>query len=232
MNHDLPAASGRRSFLSRLNSGVASLAAFAGLAMAQETQTPAAHWEPARHAKDDWLEKPSVKHRIVFDTTSMEAARTANFFAANYIRTNKQDYGVDHSELSVVIVLRHLSAVFGYNDAMWAKYGTTLASRAKVEDPKTGKPPAVNLLNASGGGEQAPNRGVTLDSLAKQSAQFAVCTLSTRAMAGAIAHASGSTADAVFTELSNNLVANARLVPAGIVAVSRAQERGFTFVSC
>ena len=32
-------------------------------------------------------------------------------------------------------------------------------------------------------------------------------------------------------ELSDNLVANSRLVPAGIVAVNRAQERGYAFVS-
>ena len=34
---------------------------------------------------------------------------------------------------------------------------------------------------------------------------------------------------AVFEELSKNLVRNAHLTPAGIVAVGRAQERGFTF---
>jgi len=44
-----------------------------------------------------------------------------------------------------------------------------------------------------------------------------------------IARSSGGTADAVFEELGKNLVRNAHLTPAGIVAVGRAQERGFTF---
>jgi intracellular sulfur oxidation DsrE/DsrF family protein len=232
MNRDSLASSARRSFLSRLNTGLASLAAVAGVAMAQETQTPAAHWEPARHAKDDWLDKASVKHRLVFDTTTLDGAGEALAFAENFYHVNQADYGVPNSELAVVIVLRHRSAAFGYNDAIWAKYGATLATRTKIEDPKTAKAPSANLLNATGYGEGLTNRGITLEALAKQGAQFGVCALSTRAFAGAIARAAGSTTDAIMTELSNNLVSNARLVPAGIVAVSRAQERGYTLVTC
>jgi intracellular sulfur oxidation DsrE/DsrF family protein len=33
----------------------------------------------------------------------------------------------------------------------------------------------------------------------------------------------------VFKELTENLVPNGHMVPAGIVAVNRAQERGYTF---
>ena len=35
----------------------------------------------------------------------------------------------------------------------------------------------------------------------------------------------------LYKELTANLVANARMVPAGIVAVNRAQERGYTLVT-
>ncbi len=48
-------------------------------------------------------------------------------------------------------------------------------------------------------------------------------------MASAIAQKTGGKTDDVFKELSENLVPNARLVPAGIVAVNRAQEHGYTF---
>lgn len=223
----------RRSFLSRLNAGLASFAAMAGVAMAQQTQAPsaAARWEPARHAKDDWMDRPGDKHRLVFDTTSMEGVGNAMAFAGNFFRVNKTDYGVDNDQVGIIIVLRHRSAVFGYNDAMWAKYGATLAARSKAEDPKTGKAPTVNLFNAGGNGGDGPNRG-TLDALAKLGTTFGVCALSTRAIAGSIARSVGSTQDAIFAELGNNLVGNARLVPAGIVAVSRAQEHGYTLVTC
>src|SRR5271166_3074595 len=86
----------RRSFLTCLNAGVTSLAAMAigSAAMAQEKPAATAHWEPARHAKDEWLDKPA-KHRLVFDTTTPDGFGEALAFAANYIRVNKVEYGVE-----------------------------------------------------------------------------------------------------------------------------------------
>ncbi len=41
----------------------------------------------------------------------------------------------------------------------------------------------------------------------------------------------GGNTDTIYDELVVNIVGNARMVPAGIVAVNRAQERGYTLVS-
>src|SRR5438477_12986226 len=89
----------RRSFLSSLNAGVASLAAIAigGAAVAQAKPTATSHWEPARHEKDDWLDKPAVKHRLVFDTTTPDGFGEALVFASNFIRVNRSDYGLQNS---------------------------------------------------------------------------------------------------------------------------------------
>jgi hypothetical protein len=115
---------------------------------------------------------------------------------------------------------------------MWAKYGMSLAARAKVEDPKTKLPPKMNLYNVAGYGELLRNRGTTLDSLFKLGVHLAVCTLSTHGYAGVIAQATGGNADAIYSELVANVMSNVRMVPAGVVAVSRAQERGYTLVTC
>jgi hypothetical protein len=203
-----------------------------GLAMAQKKPTPGAGWEPARHDKDDWMDELPAKHRLVFDTTDPEGFGDALAFASNFIRVNHSEYGLENSDLTVVIVARHRSAPFGYNDAMWAKYGMALAARAKVEDPKTKLPPKINLYNVAGYGELLRNRGTTLDSLFKQGVHLAVCTLSTHGYAGVIAQATGGKADAIFSELVANVMSNVRMVPAGVVAVSRAQERGYTLVTC
>jgi hypothetical protein len=55
--------------------------------------------------------------------------------------------------------------------------------------------------------------------------------MATRQLAKPLAAAAGGDAESVFKELSANLVSNSHLVPAGIVAVNRAQERGYSFVS-
>lgn len=87
------------------------------------------------------------------------------------------------------------------------------------QDPKTKAAPVVNTFTAS------------LDSLAKQGVQFAVCQFATGALAGSIARAVGGNAGEITRELVANLVPNARMVPAGIVAVNRAQERGYSLVT-
>ena len=232
MERDGAVSSERRSFLTRLNLGLAGFAAVAGLAKAQQRPSAGARWEPARHETDDWLDKPGLKHRLMFDTIGADEVGNALAFGQNFFRTNQSAYGVENSEIAVLIVMRHLSAGFGLNDAMWAKYGASLAARTKAEDPKTKQTPSANIYSTTGYGELLPNRGITLEAMAKLGADFAVCTLSTRATAGLIARAVGSTPDAIFKELSANLVSNARLVPAGIVTVSRAQERGYSIGTC
>jgi len=232
MDSERVSSSQRRSFLSRLNTGAAALASFAVGRVANAQTKAATKFEPMRHQKDDWLDELPGKHRLLFDTTSADAMSKAVLFANNFKRVNRTDYGLQDSDSAVVIVVRHRSAAFGYNDAMWAKYGESIAKRINYEDPKTHSVPKTNPFNTAGGGDGTPDGATTIDSLAKQGVQFAVCASATRAIAGAIAKATGGETDAIFAELSANLVnKNARLVPAGIVAVNRAQERGYSLAT-
>jgi len=226
------ATSERRSFLTRLSTGVTAFTAaiVGGAAVAQGQTLRTAPWQPERHEKDDWLDQLKGKHRLVFDTTKPDGFGDAITFASNFIRVNQSDYGVLYSELAVVIVARSRSTPFAYNDAMWAKYGVPIASRSNFTDPKTKQAPNVNVYKSADSGAPVPNRG-TLDSLAKQGVQFAVCQVATRNYANAIADAVGAKTDSIYDQLVANIVTNARMVPAGIVAVNRAQERAYSLVT-
>jgi intracellular sulfur oxidation DsrE/DsrF family protein len=210
MNSERP--SERRSFLTRFNAGAASLAALAmgGMAMAQVKSAPAGRFEPARHDKDDWMDQIPGKHRLVVDTTSADGFRDGILFASNFMLANRNDYALQNQDMAVIVVARHLSTEFGFHNDMWAKYGAALQAK---------EPPKANPHAAS------------LGSLATQGVQFAVCAMATRRLAGTIAKAVNGNTDAIFAELSANLVPNGRLVAAGIIAVNRAQERGYSFVS-
>jgi intracellular sulfur oxidation DsrE/DsrF family protein len=188
-------------------------------------------FQPARHPQDDWLDEIPGKHRFVFDTTSPAGAGAALLYANNYLLANQNAYGLGTGDNAIVIVVRHNSTPFAYNDALWGKYGSVLAERSEIEDPKTKQRPTVNLYNAAGYGVSLPNMGTTVDSLIKRGVHFAVCQMATRRLAGAVAQATGSTADAIYKEITSNLVANAHMVAAGIVTVNRAQERGYTFAN-
>jgi intracellular sulfur oxidation DsrE/DsrF family protein len=223
----------RRSFLSRLAAGAGAFgAAFAGSAAASAQPSPAqaGHFVPARHTEDDWLDETTAKHRFFYDTMTAEAGGQALFFARNFFVANASGYNLTDADLAQVICLRHASASFGFSDAMWAKYGDALSARAgNFLDPRTKQVPTGNVYLATGYGEALRNVNVTIEQMARRGVRFAVCGLSTRATAQLIAQKSGATVEVVLKELSANLVPNARIVPAGIVTVSRAQERGYTF---
>src|SRR5207247_3707764 len=122
-----PSSSERRSFLTRLSTGVAAFAAaMAGGAASAYAQSSSgasvASWQTERHEKDDWLDKIPAKHRMIFDTTSADGLGDALAFTNNFMRTNRTEYGLQNSDLAVIIVMRHRSTGFAYNDAIWAKY--------------------------------------------------------------------------------------------------------------
>jgi len=65
--------------------------------------------------------------------------------------------------------------------------------------------------------------------LAKRGVRFMVCGLASRRLAGRIAGQTGD-AESVLKEFGANLVPSGRIVPAGVVGVTHAQERGFALL--
>lgn len=167
------------------------------------------------------------KHHFLLDTHAPDGVGNALLWGANYIRTHESAYGVKAADLAFIVVVRHRSVAFGYNDAMWAKYGALISKQIGVVNPKTQEAPKVNLYNY---GEEGSPRG-TWESLAKAGVQVAVCSTATRSLATSLARATGQEVDSIVKELSGNLVANGRMVPAGIITVSHAIERGYSSVA-
>lgn len=218
----------RRSFLSRLAAGAAVVGGTLFRGEQAEAQSgSAAPWRPTRHAQDDWLDQIPGGHRFIIDTTSPEGAGSAMLFANNFFIANQNGYGLGNADAAVVIVLRHNSTPFGYTDAMWTKYAAPIGQASGFDDPKSKAPAAINVYNSTNYMGALPNNGVTLDALIGRGVHFAVCQMATRRFAGAIATARKLDVDTVYKELTSNLIRNSHMVPAGIVAVNRAQERGY-----
>jgi hypothetical protein len=224
----------RRSFLARIGGAAAAFGAAwtAGADRVQaEAQTSGSSWSPDRHAKDDWLDQLPGRHRFFFDATKTPGLVDAMQFAGNFYDVNKNDYGIAPTDLAVIIGLRHNAAPFAFTDAMWKKYGETLARRAEYADPrnKDAAAPSTNPYTPTAAADASRVRG--LASLIRNGAHFAVCNVSTMGIAGMIARAVDGNRDDIYKELAANLIDRGRLVPAGIVAVNRAQERGYSVTS-
>jgi hypothetical protein len=210
----------RRSFLARFAGAVTAFAA-AFVTRAEAQRTPAAAWRPGLEAKDDWMDTIPGRHRMMFDSTTPDAFGGALMYAGNFYIANKDGYGLQNSDLAVIVIARHNSTPFAFNNAIWKKYGSTLSRMSNFKDPVTKEVPLQNVYMANG----------SLDDLLKRGAHLAVCQMATRQLAGSIAADAGLDETTVFNEISMNLVPNSHLAPAGIVAVNRAQERGYAFVN-
>ena len=212
----------RRSFLTGMGTGVTLLgtaAAMVAPASAEAQSVAESHFQPVRHSQDDWLDQIPGKHRCVFDTTAPEGASSAALYASNFFIANQSGYNLQNADLAVVIVLRHNSTPFAYNDSIWAKYGVPISQQAgNFVDPKTKAAPNINVYRTQ------------LEGLIQRGVHLAVCQMATRVFAGAIARSNGGNTDAINDELAANLLASSHAVAAGIVALNRAQERGYTFV--
>jgi hypothetical protein len=215
----------RRSFLSHLGATAAGATLAANTGIVQGQGPADGRFQAARHPQDDWLDQLPGKHRLFFDTTKPDSLQDAIQFAGNFYDANRGDYKLENSDLAVVVCMRHRSAPFGYNDAIWAKYGGTLSRRAEFNDPKTKATLNINYFTPVA--PAAPARARGLASLMRLGVQLAVCNLSTHGIASMIAGETGGKADDIYKELAANLIDKARLVPAGIVAMSRAQEKGY-----
>ena len=230
----------RRSFLSRLGAGLAAFGAGWGTA-APTFGAPAAHsaqttspsrWQPTRHAEDDWIDKIPGKHRTILDAVSAQGVGDALHYASNIYETSASGYRLRHTDVAVIVCLRHAATPFGFNDAMWAKYGALISARAKFTDPKSHGPALVNVFNSTEYRGLLSNGAATFNALVAQGIHFAICDHATHGYASGLAQKNSSNAEATYKDLTDNLIANAHMVPSGIVAVGHAQERGYAYAYC
>ena len=136
----------RRWFLSRFGAtfaatGAALTAAGVRLRAQSSTISP---WQPARHAQDDWLSQASGIASLRARHDKPDGFSNALNFANNYFTANRASYGLNDSDLAVLVVARHNSTQFAYSDAIWTKYRAELVKAAGV----TEFPDVAERLNA------------------------------------------------------------------------------------
>jgi hypothetical protein len=218
----------RRSLLSGLGAAVAAVALGSKSAKAQ---APARAFQPARHQQDDWMNAVPGRHRTIVDCASVAAAGEGMLYANNLYVANGSGYKLNDADVAVIVCLRHFATVFGYNDAIWSKYGKALSDLVQFTDPKTKQAPTSNLLNSADYGLTLPNFGNTIASVVKRGTQFAICDMATNFITGQVATAVKGNQQELYKEFASNLIPNGRLVTAGVVAVNRAQELGYTLLT-
>lgn len=220
----------RRGFLGRVAAaaaacslgGLGSLVAPAAAAAREPGATRPASPNPEFEA---WLNKIVGRHKMVYDVP--EPHEGFGFaWARVFLDTTNETYGTTDADNSVVIVLRHSGIPFGIQTPMWAKY--KFGTAFKIDDPAT-KGPAVRhpLINLKPGDVPIPGMGV--DELLAKGVLVGVCNIALTFNSMRLAMETGIPPETIKKEWVANLLPGVQVLPSGVIAVNRAQEKGCAY---
>ncbi len=214
----------RRGFLGRLAAGAAALG-FGGVVSPLRAAQPRSQEVSANPEFEAWLNKITGKHKMIFDVPEPNKG-FAFAWARVFLNTTNEAYGTTDAENSVVVVLRHSGIPFAMKDSMWAKY--PFGEVFKITDPKTQAPAVRNPVANMQPGD-FPIGGVGIDELLAKGALVGVCSIALTLNAGMIAKKLGTDGAAVKQEWVASLFPGVQIVPSGVIAVNRAQEKGCAY---
>lgn len=203
----------RRRFLGQLTGG---LAAFAGLAAPGAAQPLVASLVDDH---DAWMQRAQGEHRQIFHATS-PGDGAPMLMARNFLEVYASAYGASPGHVSAVIGIHGSALPIGLNDAAWDKY--ELGKRISVNDPDTKEPAKRNIFAVGG--------PYSIDTVMDRGVVLLMCNVALKLTAGALARARSLAEGDVYDELRASLIPGAILVPGLVVALARAQEKGFTYV--
>ena len=219
--------SDRRSFLSTLATGSAALAA-SGMGLhfsAAQAHSAPLDAETADH--EAWLTKLNGKHRQFVDAYSMNDGFPLGF-ALNFLNANNDASKVPDSNLSAVVGMRHFAIPMVFTDTIWARY--KLGEFAKVTDPMTKAPATRNIFYHPHDGDLL-FPAMAVDKLQARGVQFTVCNVALTVLSGMMSKSVGVSAEEAKKEWVAGLIPGVVIVPSGVWAVNRAQEKGCTYCS-
>ena len=204
----------RRRFIGRAAAALAALTGLPGIARADTTFSRLA--DDSQH--DAWMGRFKGKHRQLFHAIDLNDR--AMLMASNYLDAYERDFAAKPGEVKAVIGVHGSALNLGFTDAAWARYG--FGKSGNVTDPTT-KEPAIRNIFATGG-------DLAVDTAQKRGVLFLMCNTALRLRSRAIAKERGETYEAIYKDLEASRLPGTILVPALVVAINRAQEKGVTYV--
>jgi hypothetical protein len=211
----------RRAFLGGLATGAAALATGIGLTPLELGAAEAeAFAEP-----DAWLAGIKGQHKQYFDAVSVNDG-FALAYAMNYMNTMGETYKITDNQLTAVVGLRHFSIPLAFNNEIWRKY--RLGEFTKANDSAT-KAPALRNPYAYAKEGELMFPGMALEKLMARGAVVTVCNVALTILSGLAAQAAGLPKEKAKAEWTAGMFKGVHIVPSGVLAVGRAQEKGCTY---
>lgn len=202
----------RRSFLARALT-IGATFGFGAFARTAGAATP----ENAAHLDDEpWMKRLSGANRVIIHS-HLATDGQAITWARTFLEAQKNAYKRQDQESTVIVGLNGRSIGLLFNDALWAKY------------------PIAQTMAMTG--TQNPNGPLGSDAVAQLMARgviFLVCQNSLNASGSRFlpeaARAEAAQRAAFAQEAKTNLLAGVEVVPAMVVTLQHAQDRGCRYI--
>ena len=221
-------ASPRRRFLQKIAAGTAALG-FAGILAPFQQIEAAPLNDTSDPTPDEWFNKIKGKHKIVFDATGPHEIFPFAWPKV-FLLTNAAT-GTPEKECSAVVILRHNAIPYAMEDSLWEKYN--FGEMFKINDPLTKTTATRNpFWKPKPGDFKIPGIGnveIGINELQNSGVMFCVCNMALTVFSAVVADKMKMTAAEVKAEWMKGILPGVEVMPSGVWAVGRAQEKGCAY---
>ncbi|WP_212002507.1 hypothetical protein [Chitinophaga sp. HK235] len=230
MNNPSNGGTNRRDFLGKMIAGatmlsIPSISFGIGTAVDQESK------HMSTNSAENWLSKIKGKHRMVLDVPQPHGiypfAWPRVFLISNHAA------GTPEKDCCAVVVLRHEAIPYALKNELWEKY--KLGEMFKIDDPKTKAAATRNpFWEPKPGDYTVPGIGnvaIGINDLQSSGVLFGACNMAITVYSAVAAQKMSLDPQAVKKEWTDGMLPGVQLLPSGLWAITRAQEKncGYCF---
>lgn len=218
-------ATSRRGFIGTVAAG----AAVIGLSGLVSPLSAQAENTPSLSDAEAWFDKIKGKHRMVFDATRPH--EILPFAWPRVFLLTNQKTGSDEKDCTAMVILRHDAIPYAMQDNLWKKY--KFGEVFKADDPATKTAALRNPFSKPKPGDfKVPGIGpvaIGINELQASGVMFGVCDVALTVYSTVVAEGMKLNPEEVKKEWVAGIIPGIQIVPSGVWAINRAQERGCSY---
>jgi intracellular sulfur oxidation DsrE/DsrF family protein len=179
---------------------------------------------------ESWTARIKGKHKIVIDATQPHGIYP--FAWPRVFLMSNQSLGTSPNDCCAVVVLRHTAIPYAFDHEAWEKY--KFGEVFEAPDPASGTAatrnpfwqPAKGSFVVPGIGEVA----IGINELQDNGVLFGVCGAAINVFSATVAQKINQPAVEVKNDWMKHMLPNIQVVPSGVWALGRAQEKGCGYI--